>query len=455
LQCAILSPLFKVRDYAITDIYTFPVKVSWRTSGSNSMDDEDFVDVFQKNNVLPSPKQITISRDRPFEVSVMYSSPELLPVGAPLLLGTYKIPSVPNKEGDAKIRLKVKLDIHGIINLESAQLIDTVDAPAEKTEDKPVKEGEQPATTTATTEEPKSPTTEEKKPEEKKEQTAEEKKEAEKLKKKVLRTDLIVNPHTSSLSQQEVSSLTEDEVKMLATDRLCLETADRKNAVESYVYKVRGQLNEVLAPYSSETERNALSKLLEDTENWLYDEGADLTKSAYIKKLEELKALGDPITRRQYEYENRYEILNSTRSAIEQYKLAATSMDPKYDHIEQEERNKVVKECERVEKEINELMSKQDKLNKHTDPVVTVADLTKKKTELEKFSNAILNKPKPKPKPEEKKPEEKKPEEKKPEEGTTTKKPEEESMKPEETPTPTPTSTSTEETKEKNKMDLD
>jgi len=29
LQCAILSPLFKVRDFAIVDLYNFPVKVSW------------------------------------------------------------------------------------------------------------------------------------------------------------------------------------------------------------------------------------------------------------------------------------------------------------------------------------------------------------------------------------------------------------------------------------------
>lgn len=36
-------------------------------------------------------------------------------------------------------------------------------------------------------------------------------------------------------------------------------------------------------------DREAFLKLLNDTEDWLYEEGEDVTKSVYIKKLEELK----------------------------------------------------------------------------------------------------------------------------------------------------------------------
>lgn len=66
-------------------------------------------------------------------------------------------------------------------------------------------------------------------------------------------------------------------------------------------------------------------KLLDDTENWLYEEGENETKSVYVKKLEELQKLGNPITNRYYEHENRYDLLNSIRSVIEQFKMAATS----------------------------------------------------------------------------------------------------------------------------------
>lgn len=34
-----------------------------------------------------------------------------------------------------------------------------------------------------------------------------------------------------------------------------------------------------------------MSKLLDDTENWLYEEGEDETKTVYVKKLEELKVM--------------------------------------------------------------------------------------------------------------------------------------------------------------------
>ena len=38
-------------------------------------------------------------------------------------------------------------------------------------------------------------------------------------------------------------------------------------------------------------DRSKLSKLLDDTENWLYEEGEDETKTVYVKKLEELKVV--------------------------------------------------------------------------------------------------------------------------------------------------------------------
>jgi heat shock protein 4 len=71
-------------------------------------------------------------------------------------------------------------------------------------------------------------------------------------------------------------------------------------------------------------------KLLDETENWLYEDGENETKSVYVKKLEELHKLGNPITTRYYEHENRYDVLNTIRSVIQQFKLSATSEVNKY-----------------------------------------------------------------------------------------------------------------------------
>jgi len=159
---------------------------------------------------------------------------------------------------------------------------------------------------------------------------------------------------------------------------------------------MRSKISENLSQFASEEVKKSFEKLLEETGTWLYNEGLDVTKSVYSKKLEDLHALGDPIVRRKYEFENRYELLMSLRSAMEQLKLVANSVDPKYDHIEQEERKKVLEQISSAEKWVEDLMTKQEKIPNSQDPILTCAQISAKKSELEKFCNPILNKPKPK-----------------------------------------------------------
>lgn len=37
LRCAALSPLFKVREFSVTDITPYPIRVSWKYTGSDAM----------------------------------------------------------------------------------------------------------------------------------------------------------------------------------------------------------------------------------------------------------------------------------------------------------------------------------------------------------------------------------------------------------------------------------
>jgi len=240
-----------------------------------------------------------------------------------------------------------------------------------------------------------------------------EKKEEEKKKKKVKKTNLIVQEKTSAIPAKELQLLSEEEGKMLASDRLAIETAEKKNAVESYVYDMRNKITESFSEFSTPGEKDTLSKLFEQTEEWLYSEGADATKSVYVKKLEELRAIGDPIGKRKYEYENRYEALVAIKNAIEGFRSTATSADPKYDHISKEEREKVISESATVEKWLTDMMMKQDKSPKNVNPVILVAEISKKFQELTRTCNTILNKPKPAPPKVEEKPKEEKPKEEK------------------------------------------
>jgi heat shock protein 4 len=81
----------------------------------------------------------------------------------------------------------------------------------------------------------------------------------------------------------------EKEHQLQASDRLQEECAFCKNALESYVYSLRNRMYETLAPYIADADKASLGDTLQATEDWLYDEGDDTSKSVYVAKLDDLK----------------------------------------------------------------------------------------------------------------------------------------------------------------------
>lgn len=77
------------------------------------------------------------------------------------------------------------------------------------------------------------------------------------------------------------------------------------------------------------------------TQDWLYDEGEDETKSIYTQKLEELLRLGSPLEQREREDRLRPPAAQALTATANHYNSLATSDHAKYSHITGEERNKV------------------------------------------------------------------------------------------------------------------
>jgi len=99
LQCAILSPLFKVREYSIVDVTPYPVKVSWKSLDANAMANaDDSVEIFSKFNQVPSSKQVTFNRTEGFVLTAEYSQVEDLPKGTPVKLEHSRHPKCPQKK---------------------------------------------------------------------------------------------------------------------------------------------------------------------------------------------------------------------------------------------------------------------------------------------------------------------------------------------------------------------
>jgi len=281
--------------------------------------------------------------------------------------------------------VKVKLDIHGIFNAENAELVEYVDQPPSTPETKPMDI----ETDGSKTEDPK------KEEEAKKEEAKKE----EAKKRKVSRTELSITSQTHSLNPKDLQHAIDEEQRMIVADQLAIETADRKNAVESYVYNMRSQLTAEFADFSLESEKTTLLKLLDTTEEWLYGDGEDVAKNIYQGKLDEMKKLGDPIATRKRESETRPDALHALVDAIAYWQTEATSTDEKYDHIEKAEKDKILAEVGAARDWLVRLRSQQDALPKTSNPVLLTEDIVSRKNNLEKICRPIVSKPKPKPKP--------------------------------------------------------
>lgn len=79
--------------------------------------------------------------------------------------------------------------------------------------------------------------------------------------------------------------------KMITNDRQEEARVDAKNALEEYVYDLRGKLcdDSQLSPFVTESDRKSLSEQLNDVVSWLYEDGEDCNRQIYADKLEQLR----------------------------------------------------------------------------------------------------------------------------------------------------------------------
>uniref|UniRef100_A0A8C4DQW9 Heat shock protein 4b n=1 Tax=Dicentrarchus labrax TaxID=13489 RepID=A0A8C4DQW9_DICLA len=408
--CAILSPAFKVREFSITDVTPYPISLKWHSAAEEGLSD---CEVFPRNHAAPFSKVLTFYRKEPFSLEAYYSFPNELPYPDPTI-GQFLIQKVvPQASGESsKVKVKVRVNIHGIFSVSSASLVevqksDETEEPME-TEQANEKEGEvlQPNKCTGDGQketEEKTPreneemetSTEEGKGEKKSDQPPQAKKP--KVKTKVLELPIENSPQWQ-LADDMLNLFVENEGKMIMQDKLEKERNDAKNNVEEYVYDMRDKLHGMLEKFVGESV-NALSLKLEDTENWLYEDGEDQSKQVYIDKLAELKKLGQPIQERYMEAEERPKAFDELGKQIQQYMKfveAYKMKEEQYDHLDEADVTKVDKLTGEAMMWMNSAMNQQSKQSLSVDPSVKVKDIQAKTRELFSTCNPIVTKPKPK-----------------------------------------------------------
>jgi heat shock protein 4 len=86
------------------------------------------------------------------------------------------------------------------------------------------------------------------------------------VKKQVRKGDLAIVPATSSLDQAVKNGLQDKEGLMFMEDKLVMDTEDKKNELESYIYELRGKIDGTYAEFASDEEKEKLKAKLEEVE---------------------------------------------------------------------------------------------------------------------------------------------------------------------------------------------
>lgn len=143
LQCAIISPVFKVRDFAVQDWNAYPIELAWDTTQtpSKEAEKETVMEAFPVGNAIPSTKILTFYRalrddelkagngEVSFTFSARYNKAASARglaegcgyhIGNWTLKGIKKLPTLDsNGEPKTTIKIKTRLDGDGIMTLVS------------------------------------------------------------------------------------------------------------------------------------------------------------------------------------------------------------------------------------------------------------------------------------------------------------------------------------------------
>ncbi|XP_043547982.1 heat shock protein 105 kDa-like isoform X3 [Chiloscyllium plagiosum] len=430
LQCAMLSPAFKVREFSITDVLPFPISLKWIAEGDEL---EGSHEVFSRNHPVPFSKALTFSRENPFELEAFYSNPQTLPYPE-VKIGQFIIWDVlPQTNGEkSKVKVNICVNIHGIFSLSTASMTekvkveeneaametesgpytpDTVDNIENKTQIDIDTTEIQPQVQLDHRDSPQSPSPEMEQEENQavnaetncKSNTEKKTDQPPDPKKPKIKLKTINLPIEAKLVWQFGKDLLdmyfEKEGDMIMQDKLEKERSHAKNAVEEYIYDFREKLCGPFEKFISTKDQKLFSTLLSETENWLYEDGEDQAKQVYVDKLSELKKLGTPVQHRYLENEKRPKAFDELRQRLQYYaKLMGESRNniEEYNHIDVSEMAKVEKAVNETMEWMNKAMETQAKLNFDQDPIIHASEIKEKQKELDTICNPIVTKPKPK-----------------------------------------------------------
>ncbi|GJW15524.1 heat shock 70 kDa protein 15-like protein [Tanacetum coccineum] len=241
LECAILSPTFKVREFHVQESFPFSIALTWKGAAQDSQNktvENQHSIVFPKGNPIPSVKAHTFFRSGTFSVDLEYA--DVNELQAPLTISTYTIgPFQATNAERGKVKVKARLNLHGIVSVDSAQLmlpstiemfVNMDDSPV--TENGAVDTGDNAVKMETDTK-------------------------VEAPKKKVKKSNIPVSEVVyGAMLPADVQQAVEKEFEMALQDCVMEETKDKKNAVEAYVSDMSNKSMEMVIESEDTTSSN-------------------------------------------------------------------------------------------------------------------------------------------------------------------------------------------------------
>ncbi|KAL0286223.1 UNVERIFIED_CONTAM: Heat shock protein 16 [Sesamum angustifolium] len=297
-------------------------------------------------------------------MEAFYANHKELPSGVSTRISSSKIgPFRVSHVEKSRIKIKVQLDLHGIVSIVSASLVDdqvddaTVKNSAD-THSENVGPGNHESFSKANG------------------TTGHEMRRL----KAIRRQDIFIAEDIyGGMTQGELSQAQEKELQLAQQDLKVERTKEKKNALEAYVYESRNKLLNTYRSFATDSEKEGISSNLLQTEEWLYDDGDDESENVYTKKLDDLKKMVDPIEIRYKEEEARAVATRELLNCIVEYRMAVASLPSS-------ERDAVIAECNKAEQWLREKSHHQDSLPKNADPILWSGEIKRKSEHLMRMS---------------------------------------------------------------------
>lgn len=395
LQCAILSPTFKVaRQLNIIDYAPFQIDFRYwhQSDAGNESDFKSVRSLFPIGSQVPFTKQVSITcQSLPMIAAFDYKneSNQLVPIGE------YKIFSNQNIQiNKNQLKVRIRLDPNGLVVIHSVTVtIENSQSTSKKNSNNENQTNVENIDSNSEQNSSQAMDTEDTTSEDNKD--SEDQKELKNNKKsKSVSIDLQVEPIwiRGKLSDNELLKYREIESNLILADKNWKEKTDAKNALEEYIYEWREKLEGGgYDPFVEDNEKQVFLKELKSGEQWLYEQEDNEvvhSKSVYEERLNKMKdSFSDDVLYRKREFETRPSLLEQLGKHLQQSrKLMETA-----EEVEKESIKKLQTEIEMKQKWLDQTFDTFNTLKTTSNPTINCEQIRQQIDSIDSLVRNILS----------------------------------------------------------------